>query len=220
MEIRDKKEYDPVTEIMIVDAYMRWALQAAEEVVGEKGMHVILRQAKLEHLINNYPPNEPAVVGNYSFGDYSNLSAALLSFFGRAGKSMTLRIGRLSAQYAVEQQSAAYGLNTLVKASRVLPLTAQLKAGLMVMQNGFRKLMGEEMKLSVEDRGDKFAYIAETCPICAGKGAEAPICWVHNGALDQSISWLTGKHFVIEEIECRATGDPACVWEVSKKPKA
>ena len=223
MQIQNKSDHDPVTDMKIVDAYMRWALLAAEEVVGLKGMNVVLREANLERLIGSYPPNETKVTGNYSFGDYANLCTALLSFFGRAGKSMTLRIGRRSAEFAVEQQSATFGLNTLAKASRLLPLNAQQKAGLMVMQNGLHKLnkeVGQKQQLSLEDRGDKWAYIDATCPYCAGKTADTHICWVQNGVIAQSSLWLTGKEFDIQEVACRATGDPACIWEISKTPKS
>jgi hypothetical protein len=223
MNIHNKTEHDPVADLYTVDAYLRWALLAAEEVVGEKGMHIVLREAKLDSLIDNYPPNESKVIGNYTFGDYANLCTALLTFFGRAGRSMTLRIGRKSAEFAVEQQSATFGLGTLVKASRLLPLTQQLKAGLLMMQNGLRKLSQEvdqERLVRLEDRGNVFAYIDETCPYCAGKTADSPICWVHNGVILQAAHWLTGKEFEIQEVSCRAMGDPACVWEVSKQAKA
>lgn len=222
MQITNKPVHDPVTDLYTVDAYMRWALMAAEEVVGVKGMQVVLRQAGLERLIDNYPPNNLTVSGHFTFGDYANLCAGLMNFFGRAGKSMALRIGRISAQHGVDQQSETFGLGVLMKASRLLPLTMQQKAGMSVMQNGFRNLaktVGQELKLSIEDRGDKFAYIDETCPFCAGKKADAHICWVFNGSLAQAQMWLTGKEFEIEEVACRAMGAPACVWEITKTPK-
>ncbi|MCB8943179.1 MAG: 4-vinyl reductase [Ardenticatenaceae bacterium] len=223
MNIQNKADHDPVTDMYTVDAYLRWALMAAEEVVGEKGMHIVLREARLEKLVGNYPPNESKVIGNYTFADYANLCTALLTFFGRAGRSMTLRIGRKSAELAVEQQSATFGLGTLVKASRILPITQQLKAGLLMMQNGLKKLsqeVGQERLVRLEDGGDVFRYIDETCPYCAGKTADSPICWVHNGVILQAAVWLTGKEFDVQETECRAMGAPACIWEVSKKPKA
>jgi hypothetical protein len=43
MEIRNKANPDPVTDLYLVDAYMRWALMASEEVVGKNGLNVILR---------------------------------------------------------------------------------------------------------------------------------------------------------------------------------
>jgi predicted hydrocarbon binding protein len=221
MKIEPKPTPDPVASLHTVDAYMLWALIAAEEVVGKNGMTVVLRKAGLEHLINNYPPSELTVSGRFTFGDYANLCTELLTFFGRAGKSMTIRIGRLSAKYSVEQQASVFGLNTLVKASRVLPLNAQQKAGLTVMQGGLKKLaatVNEDLKLRIEDRGHAFAYIDETCAFCAGKQADTHICWAFNGSLSEATTWLTGKEFDIQEVECRAMGASACVWEISKTP--
>lgn len=221
MEIRNKSQHDPMTELYAVDAYMRWALQAAEEVVGVKGLEIVLRQVDLERLIQNYPPNELKASGNFTFGDYSNLCAGLLNFFGRAGKSMTIRIGRISAKHAIEQQKAVFGIAALVGA-KFLPVPTQLKMGMATMQNGFIKMsqsVGQTLHLRLEDRGDKIAYIAEECAFCAGKECSEPMCWVFNGTLQEAVSWQTGKEFDIVEVACRAMGAPACVWEVSKMPK-
>jgi predicted hydrocarbon binding protein len=222
MEIKNKPEHDPVADIHMVDAYMRWALLAAEEVVGKQGLAIVLRQAGLERLIDNYPPNNLKVSDTLTYGDYANLSAGLLTFYGRAGKSMTLRIGKISAKHGIEKQSEQFGLATLAAASRLLPIPMQLKMGLETMQNGFRKLaaaVGEEIHLRLEDRGNKIAFVVEDCSMCAGKQASERICWIYNGVLQESIRWQTGKDFEIEEVTCRAMGAPACVWEISKTPK-
>jgi predicted hydrocarbon binding protein len=221
MQIRKKSIYDPVADLYMVDAYMRWALLAAEEVVGHQGLSIVLRQAGLERLIDNYPPNELKLSGLLSYGDYANLSTGLLTFYGRAGKSMVLRIGKISAKHGIEQQGAWFGLGAVI-ASKVLPIPAQLKIGLDTIQNGFKKLaasVGQELHLHVEDRGEKWAYIAPECAMCAGIEADAPICWLFNGTLAESLRWQTGREFDIQQTECRATGAPACIWEVSKTPK-
>lgn len=221
MQIRNKATSDPIASYKLADAHMRWALQASEEVVGSQGLKVVLREANLAQLIENFPPNELTFDGAFTFGDYANLSAALLNFFGRAGKSMTIRIGRLSVERSVEQQATVFGLNALVKASKLLPLTAQLKAGLSVMQNGLTKISnsaGQKRVLRLEDRGDRVAYIDEGCSACAGKMADHHICWIFNGSIAQALMWLTDKPFAVEEVACRAMGDPACVWEIRKVP--
>src|SRR5574341_161015 len=207
MVIKKKAEHDSVADLYMVDAYMRWALLAAEEVVGQKGLHIVLREAGLERLLNN--------------GDYANLSSGLLNFYGRAGKSMVLRIGRISAKHGIEQQGALFGLGAVI-AAKILPLPQQLKIGLDTIQNGFHKLansVGQELHLHIEDRGDKLAYVAPECAMCAGKAADDRICWLFNGTLQESLHWQTGKDLIIEEVECRALGAPACVWEVSKMAK-
>lgn len=222
MQITKKTDYDPVADLYMVDAYMRWALLAAEEVVGHQGLSVVLREAGLPQLINNYPPNELKLSGMLSYGDYANLSSGLLTFYGRAGKSMVLRIGRISAKHGIEQQGALFGLGAVI-ASKILPIPAQLKIGLDTIQNGFKKLaasVGQELHLRVEDRGEKWAYVAPECAMCAGKQADGHICWLFNGTLTESLHWQTGKDFEIQEVECRALGAPACVWEVNKTPKS
>lgn len=222
MVIKKKVEHDPVVDLYMVDAYMRWALLAAEEVVGHQGLSIVLRQSGLERLIDNYPPNELKLSGLLSYGDYADLSAGLLTFYGRAGKSMVLRIGRISARHGIEQQGALFGLGAVI-AAKVLPLPSQLKIGLDTIQNGFRKLagsVGQALRLNIEDRGDKWAYVAHDCAMCGGKQADDRICWLFNGTLQESLHWQTGKDLQIEEVECRALGAPACVWEISKTPKA
>jgi predicted hydrocarbon binding protein len=134
---------------------------------------------------------------------------------------MLLRIGRLSSRHAIAEQGALFGLATVL-ASKVLPIPTQLKIGLESMQGGFRKIwqsFGQEMHLRVEDRDDKMAYVAETCTMCAGKQATAPICMCFTGVLQESIHWATSKEFAIAEVTCRAMGAPACVWEIPKKPQ-
>jgi len=45
------------------------------------------------------------------------------------------------------------------------------------------------------------------------------MCWGRIGTLKEGILWLSGKEFNVEEVECRALGAKACVWEISKTPK-
>jgi predicted hydrocarbon binding protein len=221
MEIKEKTPADPVARLYLVDAYMRWALLAAEEVVGRQGLHVLLRQRGLERFIDNYPPELLNISGNVSLGDYAQLCAGLLTFFGRAGKSMVIRCGRLTSKYAIEKQSGVY--NVAAKAAaKLMPSGMQVKLVLDSMANGYNKLYadsGQALHFRVEDRGDKWAFISVECPLCAGKAADVPMCWGRIGTLKEGLFWLTGKEFDVEEVECRAVGASACVWEVSKTPR-
>jgi predicted hydrocarbon binding protein len=217
LEIRHKAAPDPVAEIPIVDAYMRWALLAAEEVVGQQGLTSLLNQIGLARLVDDNPPNTLTATGSFTFADYANLSAGLLTSYGRAGKSMTLRIGRLSVQYAIEQQAQVFGTVALAT-SKILPISLQLRLGMEAIHAGYRALM-PEMKMRIEDRGEWWAYIDETCPVCAGRDANSCMCWAGVGMLQEAAHWQTGKDFEIEEVECRAFGGRACVYEISKKPK-
>jgi predicted hydrocarbon binding protein len=222
MQIKNKAEGDATADLLVVDAYLRWALQAAEEVVGKNGLTVVLREAGLAHLIDHFPTNELKASGSLTYRDYAGLNTGLLSFYGRAGKGMALRMGRLSAKHAIEQQAALFGLAALL-ASKLLPVATQLKMGLEAQQSGLKKLaqsIGQNLRMRVEDRGAKLAYINEDCAACAGKTADEHICWIITGVLEEGLRWQIGKEFEIAEVECKATGAPACVWEIAKKPKS
>ena len=221
MEIKEKTPADPVANLYLVDAYMRWALLAAEEVVGKQGLHVLLRQRGLERFIDNYPPELLNISGTITLGDYAQLCAGLLTFFGRAGKSMVIRCGRLTSKYAIEKQSGVYNVAAKT-AAKLMPSGMQVKLVLDSMANGYNKLYadsGQELHFRVEDRGHKWAFISVECPLCAGKAADVPMCWGRIGTLKEGLFWLTGKEFDVEEVECRALGATACVWEVSKTPR-
>lgn len=221
MEIRDKTDHDPAADILLVDAYMRWALLAAEEVVGKNGLAVVLRQAGLEQLIGNYPPEQLKVTTGLTLYHYASLNAGLLNFFGRAARSMALRIGRSSARYAIEHQGALFGTAALL-ASKVLPVPTQMKMGLSAMQAGLRRLsqaVGQERRLELEDRGSHWAYVDHDDAMSAGKRAEEPIGWVQTGAIQEALRWQINKDVEVEQVACRSTGAPASIWLVSKTPK-
>lgn len=220
LEITNKPEPDPVASLHILDAYMRWALLAAEEIVGAPNMHIILRRARLERLVDNYPPNRLEVSGDFTFGDYANFCAALLDFFGRAGEEMVGHIGGTSARKAISQQFELYNISGLI-GSQTLPVADQLQLGMEAILAGFQQLAagaGEEWRGHIEDRGVTLAFVVETCPLCAGKRANGCIGALFTGMLRESAKWLLNQQFAVKETACRAKGDPAGVWEVNKTP--
>jgi predicted hydrocarbon binding protein len=216
VEVRHKPVHDPVADLPMVDAYLLWALQAAEQVIGTQGLTTILRRSGLEKLINNYPPESPVPSGQFTFDDYGTLCAGLIDVYGYSGKSMMLRIGRLSAKLAVLKQRELFDLAKL-ESARELPLELNLRAGLEVLQTGYQALM-PHMRYRLEDHGAAWAYITETCPMCAGQQATQAMCWLFSGVLQEAAHWQTGRLFEVQEVACRALGDVACVWEISKQP--
>ncbi|NTW00394.1 MAG: 4-vinyl reductase [Oscillochloris sp.] len=221
MEIKDRTDHDPATDILLVDAYMNWALMAAEEVVGKNGLAVILRQSGLEQLINHYPPDQLKATTGMTLAHYATLNAGLLNFFGRSARSMTLRIGRQTARYSIDRQGALFGTAALL-ASKVLPISTQIKMGLSSMQAGMRRLsqaVGQDRPFELEDRGDAWAYIDYADPTSAGKIANEPIGWIQTGGIQELLRWQIGKDFEVEQVACRSMGAPASIWLVNKTPK-
>lgn len=221
MQIKLKSQVDPCAGLHLPDAYMRWALLAAEEVVGAAGMKAVLREAGLERFLEGYPPEEFTYASQVTRGDYARLNASLFNFFGRAGKSMVLRIGRTSARYGIQKQGALFNVAAIL-AAKVLPYSTQIKMLMENIHGGFNKLsesIGESHHSHVEDGGDHWLFVSEDCSVCAGQEADAVMCWMWVGTLEESIRWFTGKEPVVVETACRSQGAPACTWKVSKKPK-
>jgi hypothetical protein len=128
MDVKLKPTHDPMGDWGFVNAYTRWALLTAEEVAGQKGLNIVLRNAGLERYIGNYPPKDFKVGGKIS--DDTAFCIELLNFFGRAGRGSLIRIGRKSTQLGLKIQADQFGLNNLVTASQLLPAGMKLKAGI------------------------------------------------------------------------------------------
>jgi hypothetical protein len=133
---------------------------------------------------------------------------------------MTTRVGRVSARRAIAQQAQLFNVTALLTVKEK-PLSEQFKVGLNAMQEGIRKLwalQGQDLVLKLEETDDAWLYINQSCPECAGRLADLPMCWLFVGVLRETTRWFTGRDFKIVETECRATGDPGCIWYISKTP--
>ena len=222
MEIKDKLQHDPITELPMVEAYMYWTLMAVEREIGIHALETLLCENGLEKFIKHYPPAKLKLNHNITVGDYANLWTGLTQFFGSDAESESIKIGRLSAKPALEHQGKLFNFASR-SALKLLPLSSQIKAVLDGIQGDIEKIYkgsGYSIDVRIEDRGDKWAYIDESCAICAGKEANMPVCWGWVGTLEESLTWLTGKHFEIDQVECRAMGSSSCVWEISKTIKS
>jgi predicted hydrocarbon binding protein len=160
-------------------------------------------------------------VDSVTFGDYSRLNTALINHFQHPGKNMVKRIGRESAITAIAFQRTLYNMATM-NAAKLLPSSVQIKIGLAAMMAGYKTLnkqkTGLEFEGEVEDRGDHYAFVVKTCPLCAGKQADGCIGWLFEATIEEAARQSFGKFFDTVEVECRAKGDPAGVWLVAKEP--
>jgi len=56
------------------------------------------------------------------------------------------------------------------------------------------------------------------CPLCRGAHADQPLCDFFGATFEHLFRQLVHPHTRVEEIACQATGDPACVFELSWRP--
>lgn len=194
---------------MIVNALVLQALTSAQEVMGENGLHAVLRTSGLERFIDSFPPDnlEPSIQAV----QYAKLNEAIEQFYGRAGRGMLRRIGKASFQYAVREQAALLGIAGV--ALKILPEKQRIKFILNSMAGALKK-SNPDVKAWVDESGERLAYVEATCAICQGRHSEAPVCHLYAGSIGEAVLWATGKEFEITETHCRAKGDPHCRFEV------
>ena len=192
-----------------VNALLRQALSAIEEVMGKHGLNVILKDAGLERYVDNPPPN------NFETGakavEYARLNEALEKSVGRAGKGMLKRVGRASFQWGVKEQAALLGV-----AGVALKLMPQKQRQKFILSNLGKALMDTNPQnlVTVEEKDGQFVYTDYSCAICHTRHADKPVCHLYLGSLEEALKWATGQDIAVEEVRCKAKGDPYCQFVI------
>ncbi len=194
---------------VIVNALVRQALVAAQEVMGENGLNAVLRTSGLERFIGNFPPDnlEPGIKAS----QYARFNEAIEEFYGRGGRAILKRIGRASFQYGLNEQSALMGLAGL--ALKALPRRQRIKFVLSSMADALKK-SNPQVEAWAGEKDGKIIYAERTCAICNGRTSDKPICHLYVGSLAEAVKWVTGEEYEIRETACIARGDEYCLFEI------
>lgn len=195
----------------------RITLEALEEMVGVNGMHSLLNMAGLSDLIDNYPPAN--LEREVDFAEFAALNTGLEEMFGeRGGRGYALRAGRATFAEALSNFGALAG--TADKAFTMLPLNMKLKIALPALARIFNRI--SDQRTRVEEKADAFHYIIHRNPVCWGRtDADRPVCYMQVGLLQEALQRLSGGlEFRVDEAECKAIGQPACVFILQKEPLA
>jgi predicted hydrocarbon binding protein len=189
----------------LVNGLMRQAILAIEEVMGTRGLNVVLWEAGLERYVDNLPPDNLELGAHAR--EYAALNRAVQAFYGRAGKGMLRRIGRASFRYGVEEQAAlmglvGVGLKMMPQKARVRFILGQMAKALMDTN--------DDVCIIVEETAQGLVFADYSCAICYGQQAEEPICHLYIGSIGEAVKWATGRDYPVREIGCRAMGERAC----------
>jgi bacteriochlorophyll 4-vinyl reductase len=199
------KERQRPEEWRFTNALMRQAILAVSEVMGERGLKAVLRQAGLERYADELPPNN--LEQGVSTVDYAALNQAVQEFYGRAGKGMLQRIGRASFRYGVEEQATLMGVAGT--ALKLMPQKTRIKFILTQMAKSLMDV-NENTTIEVQETPQGFVFADYTCGVCCCRKAEQPICHLYIGSISEAVKWATGQDYEVREIECRAMGADAC----------
>jgi predicted hydrocarbon binding protein len=216
--ITNKTEHDPIADVPVSDAVMRWVLEALEELAGKQSLAGVLPKAGLPELVDNFPVERTSVKGTYTFEKFSNLNMEIFNALSRPAPTILARAGRATYARGLDQYGPLLG--AAITAMKILPEGTRLKTGLEGMKFVWDKMYKDAnlptLDHKVEDCGDHFKYSIGKCMVCAGKTSDAPMCHMGAGLLAEGIQWLTGKEYEVREVECRAMGAQACVYVIPK----
>ncbi|HET6446663.1 MAG TPA: 4-vinyl reductase [candidate division Zixibacteria bacterium] len=185
-------------------------LQAMEEIVGRNGMNALLNLNGMQDFVGEYPPLN--LNKEFDFADFSNLNRGLLDVYGYQGaRGLSLLAGRATFDQGLKGFGPLAGVSNDVFES--LPLPTKIRIGVTAIARIFSQY--SDQVSHVENSDDRLTYTIERCPVCWGQNYEKPICFVATGLLEEGLRWVSGgRDHRVEEIECVAVGDNACIFTI------
>jgi len=187
-----------MTEKSVANIVIRVWLDATESVMGTNGLKALLNYAGMSHLLENLP--DYSFEKNYAEQDFTALASNFHQILGTRGLRLILRqIGKTSAKSTIDM--GIYDSFTELPPVMRLFKTAELFS----IASG-RGTASMEEEVIVFDNPE--------CTACSGIGADAPICSIVCGYLDELAIWAEVPSIKTVETHCKAVGDATCRYEV------
>jgi predicted hydrocarbon binding protein len=182
-------------------------MSAYEEVLGRLKFAQVLHPAGLE-IVEGKTPDLP-------FGAPARLYQALEEIYGeQTARGICLRTGRVMFRRGLRSFSGILGLSQ--RAFRLLPPAQKVLRGMDLLAWTLNHY--SDQRVRVEKRAHEVLLINERCPHCWEMQKPSPCCQVPVGALQEGLAWAcSARQYSVEEIACRANGDPSCTFRVKSK---
>lgn len=194
---------------------LRLLFLSIEEVMGAEGMKAVLRGAKMDRYINNYPPNSLEL--GVRFSEYGQVEQAVEDFYGpRGARAMLMRVGREIFRYGLRDQSALLGIaGNALKNMPLISTQAKMKILLQQIVAAANKTVNQPAWL--EENPESLIVVINRCMCEYRPRHQAPCCLVTVGTFTEAMKWLTDKQIPVKEITCLNLGADACRYEIPKK---
>lgn len=192
--------------------FVRAYLLALQQVAG---LDELLTAADLTARYGGDLPPDNMQAG-MDFAEIAMLNMALEDIYGtRGGRGMALRVGMLLFEHGLQGVGVLRGVMT--PQFKALPVPARAQISLMALASVFET--HSDQHSTFEERDTVFHFVADPSPFAWERVSDQPVCHVMAGVLRACLHWATDGHaFVVQEIQCRATGADTCVFSVNKNP--
>ena len=141
---------------------------------------------------------------------YAALQSAMRVYFGRGARGVLIRVGQrlwniLLEDSALGGKAQAAVIKRLPLNSRRKP-TLELLGKLLSSQSGDVTIHTLDLDLLLADHAS---------PSTHDQTSSAPICFVTQGLIRESLTWATGQNHDVEEISCKAMGNHNCEFRIT-----
>lgn len=191
-------------------------LEGMQEMMGQSGLVAALsnvrrpdrRDAAQTHL---------ELSNELDFAEIAGLVKALEKQYGlRGGQGIVLRAGKAAFKYFLRRFGTQMRLGELEY--RLLPTMQRLKTGLAALAETLSVQCGVPVEAS--EISESWIFRIDQCPWCLHRPSEEnSVCYFIVGLLQEYFSWVSGgRYYEVREVECRAAGGVACVFQINKQP--
>jgi predicted hydrocarbon binding protein len=140
---------------------------------------------------------------------YASLQAAMRTYFGRGARGTLLRVGQSLWHHLLAD--SALGGKAQAAVIKRLPLSARRKSTLELLGR-FIGIQSDDITVHTLDLDLLLAD--HISPTTLNQRDPAPICFVTQGLIRESLFWATGQGYDVEEASCKATGENACEFKI------
>jgi predicted hydrocarbon binding protein len=140
---------------------------------------------------------------------YATMQAAMRTYFGRGARGVLLRVGQRLWNHLLED--AALGGKAQAAVIKRLPLAARRKSTLELLARFIGTQSGD---ITLHTLDLDLLIVDHASPTTDGQRDPAPICFVTQGLVRESLFWATGEGCDVEEISCKATGADSCEFKI------
>lgn len=201
-------------DLRISERMTRIVLRGMQEIIGGAGMLAVADRIKNSQWAEGALPGQR--LEGLRFIDVSSLQQAFEELYGGQGaRGAALRSGRSSFIYFLKEFSEETGFNQLD--FRLTPMRKRVLRGLESMALILSREIGQPIQVQASEIA--WTWQIDLCPECWNRQSLTAACHFTVGLLQEFLGWLSGgKFYLVEEIACRAKGEPVCLIRIDQKP--
>ena len=183
----------------------------AETLMTELGPEQFSAMLSLANLPADWKnPNTFLGLGPYDSAHvYAALQTAMRTYFGRGARGVLIRVGKRLWDHMLDD--AGLGLKAQAAVVRRLPLSTRRKPTLELLG----KFLGASGDITVHTLDMDLLLVDNASPSTHDQQTPAPICFVTQGLIRESLYWATDKNYDVEETHCKATGEETCEFKIT-----